>query len=180
MKVEERREGIIKTLTLAKKPVSASALAEEFGVSRQIIVKDISALRDSGLSVTSYARGYLLEKESKHERVFKLIHTDDEVEEELNLIVDLGGIIRDVFVYHKFYNKITAEMNIKSRLDVENFIDNIKSGKSSLLKNVTSGYHYHTVCADSEKVLEAIEAKLRERGFLAPFKEYEPTELGIG
>lgn len=180
MKVEERRKGIIKILTLAKKPVSANSLAEEFGVSRQIIVKDIATLRDSGFSVTSYARGYLLEKESKYERVFKLIHTDEEVEEELNIIVDLGGIIRDVFVYHKFYNKISAQMNIKSRLDVENFIENIESGKSSLLKNVTSGYHYHTVCADCEESLDLIQKKLEERGFLAPFKEYEPTELGIG
>lgn len=42
MKVEERREGIIKILTLAETPVSATALANEFGVSSQIIVKDIA------------------------------------------------------------------------------------------------------------------------------------------
>lgn len=179
MKVEERREGIIKNLTLAKKPLSAGSLAEEFGVSRQIIVKDIKTLRDSGFSITSYARGYLLERESKHERVFKLIHSDDEVEEELNLIVDLGGIIRDVFVYHKVYNKISAQMNIKSRLDVENFIENIKSGKSSLLKNVTSGYHYHTICAERDEILDAIQQKLSKRGFLAPYMEYEPMEINV-
>ena len=177
MKVEERREGIIKILTLAKKPVSASSLAEEFGVSRQIIVKDIATLRESGFAVTSYARGYLLEKESKYERVFKLIHTDEETEEELNIIVDLGGVIKDVFVYHKFYNKLTARMDIKSRLDIRKFMDDITSGKSSLLKNVTSGYHYHTVCAESNEILDAVQQSLKERGFLAPFKEYEPIEV---
>ena len=177
MKVEERREGIIKVLTLAKKPVSASSLAEEFGVSRQIIVKDIATLRESGFAVTSYARGYLLEKESKYERVFKLIHTDEETEEELNIIVDLGGVIKDVFVYHKFYNKLTARMDIKSRLDIRKFMDDITSGKSSLLKNVTSGYHYHTVCAESNEILDAVQQRLKERGFLAPFKEYEPIEV---
>lgn len=179
MKVEERREGIIKILTLAETPVSATALANEFGVSRQIIVKDIATLRSSGLPVMSYARGYLLKTESKHKRVFKLIHTDEEVEEELNTIVDLGGIVQDVFVFHKFYNKISADMNIKSRIDIANFIGKIKSGKSSLLKNITSGYHYHTVCADSNETLDMIEDRLRCRGFLAPFMEYEPTELGI-
>ncbi len=179
MRVELRRAEILKTLTLAKKPVSATALAEEFGVSRQIIVKDIAMLRKDGCGILSHARGYLLEKESKHERVFKLIHSDDEVEEELNLIVDLGGIVKDVFVYHKFYNKISATMDIKSRLDVKNFIDNITSGKSSLLKNVTSGYHYHTVCAENEDTLEIIKRKLEERGFLAPLQEYEPMEIEL-
>ncbi|MBS7297837.1 MAG: transcription repressor NadR [Eubacteriales bacterium] len=179
MKVEERRAGIIKTLTLAKKPVSASSLAEEYGVSRQIIVKDIATLRESGFAVTSYARGYLLEKESKYERVFKLIHSDEETEEELNIIVDLGGVIKDVFVYHKFYNKLSARMDIKSRLDIKKFMDDITSGKSSLLKNVTSGYHYHTVCANNDITLNLIQIKLKERGFLAPLQEYEPTELGI-
>ena len=179
MKSEERKKGIIKTLTLANKPVSASALAEEFGVSRQIIVKDIANLRNDGFSVTSYARGYLLEKESKHERVFKLIHSDEETEEELGIIVDLGGVIKDVFVYHKFYNKLTARMDIKSRYDINKFMDDISSGKSSLLKNVTSGYHYHTICAESDDILDAIQQRLKERGFLAPYMEYEPIEVDV-
>ena len=179
MKVEERKKGIIKTLTLAKKPVSASALAEEFGVSRQIIVKDIATLRNDGFSVTSYARGYLLEKESKHERVFKIIHSDEETEEELGIIVDLGGVVKDVFVFHKFYNKLTASLDIKSRYDIKKFMDNISSGKSSLLKNVTSGYHYHTVCAESDEILDEIQQRLNARGFLAPYMEYEPIEVDV-
>ena len=56
-------------------------------------------------------------------------------------------------------------------------MDDITSGKSSLLKNVTSGYHYHTVCAESNEILDAVQQSLKERGFLAPFKEYEPIEV---
>ena len=65
-------------------------------------------------------------------------------------------------------------MDIKSRYHVKQFLDDIASGKSSLLKNVTSGYHYHTVLADSEETLDLIEKSLKEHGFLAPLQDYEP------
>ena len=42
----------------------------------------------------------------------------------------------------------------------------IYSGKSSPLKNVTSGYHYHTVTADSEETMQLIENALKEKKFL--------------
>ena len=51
---------------------------------------------------------------------------------------------------------------------IDVFMENITNGKSSLLKNVTSGYHYHTVKADSEDVLDRIESALQEKGFIAP------------
>ena len=63
------------------------------------------------------------------------------------------------------------------RLQVKDFLENIATGKSSLLKNVTSGYHYHTVSADSMALLDGIEAQLKEKGFLAPLQEYEPNEI---
>ena len=39
-------------------------------------------------------------------------------------------------------------------------------GKSTLLKNITSDYHYHTVTADSEDILNAIESELDAMGYL--------------
>ena len=177
MKCEIRREEILKRLSCSCVPVSASSLAQEFGVSRQIIVKDIAQLRAEGSEISSLSKGYIIEKKTLPERVFKTIHSDEDVEKELNIIVDLGGTVKDVFVYHKFYNKVSAKMDIKSRLDVKKFIENITSGKSSLLKNITSGYHYHTVSADSAETLDIIETKLKESGFLARLQEYEPAEL---
>lgn len=177
MKGEIRREKILKRLSLADKPITASTLAEEMGVSRQIIVKDIASLRDAGIPVISHTRGYTIAKKIMPEKVMKVIHSDEDVEKELNLIVDMGGKILDVFVFHKFYNKVSAKMDIKSRMDVKNYLDDIKSGKSSLLKNVTSGYHYHTIAAESEETLKLIEDKLWEAGFLARLKEHEPEEI---
>lgn len=179
MNGEERRTEIIKRLSNATSPISASNLAKEFNVSRQVIVQDIALLRATGTNISALARGYVLNKKDGYHRVFKVIHSDDEVEKELNLVVDAGGVVDDVFIYHKVYGKVHARMGIRSRLDVQNFLEGINSGKSSLLKNVTSGYHYHTVSADSEKKLDLLEQKLRENNFLAPLQEYEPSELKI-
>ncbi|MBQ7792490.1 MAG: HTH domain-containing protein, partial [Clostridia bacterium] len=104
MKGEMRRESILARLGDSDIPVSASSLSQAFGVSRQIIVKDIARLREMGAPITSHARGYILEKKTRPERVLKIIHSDEDVEKELNLIVDLGGAVEDVFIYHKFYN----------------------------------------------------------------------------
>ena len=102
------------------------------------------------------------------ERVFKLHHTTEETEYELNLIVDLGGTVVDVFVWHKVYGKMSAQLNIFSRLHVKQFIEGVRTGKSTELMNITGGYHYHTVRADSEEILDKIEKALEKRGYIAP------------
>ena len=34
--------------------------------------------------------------------------------------------------------------------------------------NITGGYHYHTVRADSEEILDKIEKQLSIKGYIAP------------
>ena len=68
-------------------------------------------------------------------------------------------------------------MSIKSRLDIDEFMKNLKTGKSTLLMNVTSGYHFHTVEASSEQILDIIGSKLEEKHFLAPVLDYEKPML---
>lgn len=111
------------------------------------------------------------------ERVFKVYHSNDEEEEALEMVVDLGGIIKDVFVYHKVYGIVRADMNIRSRKDIRTYMDKLSSGKSSSLLNITSGYHYHTIQADSEETLDQIFHALNERGFLAQLQDYEPINF---
>ena len=45
MQREKRKDNIIRKLQSTDSPVSASSLAKEFGVSRQIIVGDIAGLK---------------------------------------------------------------------------------------------------------------------------------------
>ncbi len=172
-----RRKEIVERLKCADSPVSATALAGHFSVSRQIIVQDIAILRAAGTEISSLARGYVLQMPKTVKRVFKVYHSDEDVEKELNTVVDAGGTVEDVFIFHKFYGTVRAPMDIKSRLNIRQFINDITSGKSSLLKNVTSGYHYHTVTAESKETLDLIEKNLKENGFLAPLQEYEPSEI---
>ena len=68
-------------------------------------------------------------------------------------------------------------MNIRTRRNVKKFLEGLSSGSSSLLKNVTSGYHYHTICAESEEVLDAIQEELKQKGFLAKLQDYEPVDF---
>ena len=88
------------------------------------------------------------------------------LEEELNTIVDLGGCVDNVMIHNRVYGKMEAELALSSRRKVGAFMEDIRSGKSSPLKNITSNYHYHKVSADSEETLDLIEQELREKGFL--------------
>ena len=64
MQSEQRQQNIKKLLAQSDVPVSGSRLAEQFGVTRQVIVKDIGILKASGLNILSTARGYLLPKDT--------------------------------------------------------------------------------------------------------------------
>ena len=72
---------------------------------------------------------------------------------------------------------LKADMGIKSRRDIRAYMEEISTGKSSLLKNVTSGYHYHTIDAESEEILDAIQEELQQKGFLAKLQDYEPVDF---
>lgn len=166
MNGEERRKEIIQTFRSGNLPVSGGALADMLGVSRQIIVQDIALLRAQGNDIISTNRGYLLKTPARVSRVFHVHHTDEQIGEELNAIVDLGGSIKDVFVVHKVYGTIRGDLGISSRRQVGVFLEQLKSGQSSPLKNITKDTHFHTVEADSTEILDEIEEELSARGFL--------------
>ena len=153
----KRREELINTIKSSTSPISGKTLAQLYDVSRQVIVQDIALLRTAGYDIISTNRGYILNAPHTITRVFK---------DELYSIVDLGGTVVNVMVNHRVYGHMEAPLGISSRLKVKAFIDDIKNGKSSPLKNITSNYHYHTVEADSEKTLDLIEKTLEEKGYL--------------
>ncbi len=168
MKAAERRTAIANLLSSSEEAIAGGALAAQFGVSRQIIVQDIAVLKGRGFAILSTHNGYILQKSPLKERVFKLYHTTAQTEDELSLIVGLGGTVVDVFVWHKVYGKMTAPLNIFSPLHVRQFIEGVRTGKSTELMNITGGYHYHTVRAETEETLDRINAALQHRGYIAP------------
>lgn len=168
MKVAERRKEIVNLLLSAESPISGSELAKKFGISRQIIVQDITVLKGTGYEILSTNQGYIMQKSPLKERVFKVRHTTAETEDELSCIVDLGGTVVDVFVWHKIYGKIEAELNIFSPLHIKQFMEGVRTGQSTELMHITGGYHYHTVRADNEAMLDRIETALRKRNYIVP------------
>ena len=166
MKAHQRRNEILSLLGNASLPIPAGILSEKFAVSRQVIVQDIAVLRAEGYDVISTNRGYLLGGAARARRVFKCRHALDELVEEAALMIDLGGRVEDVFVNHRVYGRISARLDLITRTHAEELHRSLVSGASKPLMSVTDGYHYHTVSADSEDALDAIERALRTRGFL--------------
>lgn len=163
---QERREYIINKIKNSDKPVSGKLLAQECDVSRQVIVQDIALIRAAGYDLLSTNRGYILNQPQHVSRVFKVYHTDEQMEEELYAIVDLGGNVVNVMVNHRVYGQMEAKMGIDSRRKAKGFLEDINKGKSSPLNHITSGYHYHKIEADSEETLDLIESILKTKGFL--------------
>lgn len=168
----DRRMRLLDLLNKSTAPLSGRMLGEKTGVSRQIVVQDIALLRAEGHAIVSTARGYFLE-EKQVERIIKVFHTNEQIEEELHTIVDLGGSVLEVMVNHRVYGKVTAALTIKSRRDVVKFVENLKTGKSTPLHNITSGYHFHRISAENEEILNEIESVLKEKNFLAEILPYE-------
>lgn len=174
----QRREQIIACLKTAEKPVSGQALGEQLQVSRQVIVQDMALLRACGHDIASTNRGYVLRGTSAQVvRLVKVRHTPEQIEEELNAVVDLGGCVVDVMVNHRTYGQLTAPLDIKNRRDVKHFLSDLAQGISAPLSTVTDGYHFHHISADSNEVLDEIAASLADLGFSAPLTDFEAEEL---
>ncbi|MDD2190291.1 MAG: transcription repressor NadR [Eubacteriales bacterium] len=165
---EERRTKIIKILQDSSEPVSGAELAKIMNVSRQVIVQDIALLRAVNRNIISTTKGYVLyyQENQKVNRCFMVSHTDEQIEDELCTIVDNGGKVLDVIVIHEIYGEISAGLILKNRRDVYDFAAKLKANKTVPLKGLTGGIHLHTVEADSEDILNAIEKKLREKNYL--------------
>jgi transcriptional regulator of NAD metabolism len=162
----ERRRAIVNLLTADGKPITGTDLAEQFGVSRQIIVQDISWLRAAGHQILSTTKGYLLQSSPSCSCVLKVQHTDEQIEDELNTIVDLGGTVVDVSVYHDVYGYLKAPLYVASRHQVQEFLDSLKKRKANPLKNLTANIHCHTIEAETNAILQMIEQALKSKGYL--------------
>ncbi len=165
---ETRRARMIQLLQQAKEPIPGARLAREMGVSRQVIVQDIALLRAVDKNILSTNKGYVLfhKQAEGSTRSFHVRHTDDQIADELNTIVDCGGSVKDVTVEHPIYGQISVDLIIRSRLDVENFVAQVEAYRTKPLNNLTDGAHFHTVTARREAVLDCIGEELRKKGYL--------------
>ena len=164
MNSEQRREKIISVLQMSDKPISANSFANEFSVTRQIIVADIALLRASGHPIRAEHKGYVLEKSDNRMMTKRIVvkHGNNEVQEELYAVVDHGGKVIDVIVQHSVYGKIVAELNLSSRYDVDRFIKHINETDAKPLLLLTEGLHIHTIEVKDEVTFGSIIERLNE------------------
>ena len=85
---------------------------------------------------------------------------------ELNCIVDAGGWVIDVIIEHEIYGRLSGELVIRSRADVREFIHRVEMYRTKPLTELTGGVHIHTIEAEREETLDAVEKALADAGFL--------------
>lgn len=161
----ERRERILESLTRAREPVSATALAHTLQVSRQIIVGDVALLRASGAHIIATPRGYVLDiPTGGPQYAVACRHAAQDMEQELNLMVDQGCTVESVVVEHPVYGQLVGQLNLSSRYDVAQFVQ--KAQEMKPLSDLTGGIHLHTLrCRDQETFQRVVDG-LRQAGFL--------------
>ena len=163
----ERREDIVKSLINNNKPLKGTVMADKYGVTRQIIVKDIAILRAKGNKIIATPDGYIIGKEDNRiKQIIAVTHDESKLNEELNIVVKYGGIIEDVIVEHPLYGEIKGMLMIKNLNDLEKFLMNYKNSDAKLLSLLTKGIHIHTISADTENNMQLILNELNEKGFI--------------
>lgn len=168
MTAHERREKILDTLKNAGSPLTASALASTYDVSRQIIVGDISILRASGHPIEATSRGYVMDPQRQEFPYVGTIvckHGQKEMEAELNTIVDNGGTVINVIIDHAVYGELTGKLDIGSRFDTKLFVERM-SGEDRPLSTLSGGIHMHNIGCKDEETFKRIKSEVGKLGML--------------
>ena len=168
MNAAQRRERILTRLNSAGAPLSASVLAAELGVSRQIVVGDVALLRAGGAQIDATPRGYQLHPAEKgYAGILACVHrTQEEMRRELYTVVDQGGTVVDVAVENPLYGELRGNLNLASRYDVDLFIQQAADTPECLLSRMTGGVHLHTLRCPDEASFHRVEAALDAKGLL--------------
>lgn len=162
-----RRERILERLRESGGPLSATALAGELSVSRQIIVGDVALLRAAGARITATPRGYVLEGRPLGELyTVACRHEPEDMERELNILVDQGCTVENVIVEHSVYGQMVGQLSISSRYDVGEFIRKVMENGARPLSDLTEGTHLHTLRCPDRAAYERAAAALDKAGFL--------------
>ena len=167
MNAKERRQKILARLAATNQPVSARVLAEEYAVSRQIIVGDVALLRAAGEDIIATPHGYLYAR-ARTGFVCQVAcrHSAEAMADELGAIVDQGCTVVDVIVSHPIYGEITGRLALSNRYEVQTFIDQANRAEAQPISVLTDGIHLHTLHCPDEAACARVREALRALGVL--------------
>jgi transcriptional regulator of NAD metabolism len=169
MNTQTRRQNILNKLISAEKPISASTLASELQVTRQVIVGDVALLRASGYDIIATPRGYVLENHQESHPYVGIVackHDQEQLPLELYTIVDYGGTAIDVTIEHSIYGQLSGSLNISSRYEADLFVENVSGDCNKPLCSLSGGIHLHKIGCKNEEIFNIIKEKLKEAGVL--------------
>jgi len=163
-----RRNAILEAIRQSKTPISASLMAKTLDVSRQVIVGDVALLRAQGYDIVATARGYVfpnIREANQYLGKIACLHNPEDTRRELYAIVDLGAVVVDVIVEHEMYGEISGQLNLKTRDDVDIFINRVESSEIKLLSELTMGVHLHTIACRDKAHFEQVYKTLETAGY---------------
>ena len=94
------------------------------------------------------------------------LHSPEDMERELMLMVDQGCTVEDVIVEHPVYGQITGPLELSSRYDISEFIRKVEQNAARPLSALTGGIHLHTLRCPDQEALDRAAAALEQAGFL--------------
>lgn len=186
MNNQMRREKLLEILRNEAAPITGVELSKRLKVTRQIIVGDVALLRSAGRPIMSTARGYILEGTAGQKGCNRQLACqaktmeEKELQQELNAVVDNGGVIHYLQLDTPVYGELCIPLNIRSRRDVRQYLSKVKESGNPFITVVTGGSHQLVVETHSEEEMNAIEEDLDALGLLLPMpcdtgNEDEPT-----
>jgi transcriptional regulator of NAD metabolism len=166
----DRRELVLQWLKETNTPLTGSDIADRAGVSRQVIVQDISLLKAKNEPIVATSEGYIYLQQTKEEPLVQKVivcqHSPNQTKDELFIIVDHGVTVKDVKIEHPVYGDLSASVMVSNRNEVEQFLNKINDTNAPLLSQLTDGLHLHTLQADSQEKINAACDSLEKAGIL--------------
>lgn len=162
MSKDERLAYIVKRLESADGAVRGVQLAEECGVTRQIIVGDISTLRRNGKKINSSSLGYRMAKPKRpcFKQIMACRESLDRMLDELYTIVDLGGAVLNLAVEHGFYGYVKMDVNVRSHDEADRYLNYFRSTCRSVMDGFQDDGHQYLIETHSKEALARIRSAL--------------------
>lgn len=166
---EQRRQMLLDKLKATADPLKGGELASLMGVSRQVIVGDMTLLKAKGEPIIATSQGYLYMRETADDDLYRVLachHKPEDTQDELYVLVDAGVTVKDVSIEHPVYGELTAGIHVSSRSEVDMFMQRVRETGASYLLELTGGLHLHTITAPNVAILEQAMNDMRAAGYL--------------